>query len=198
MDWRDVTADEQEFDLIGFYQELSTEVLEMVEWLEGHPTKVNLSKEQWNFLNDFFRKMLKQVSTFNDLEASSMVKRLGVILFRILMILTAVRKFEHKDLEENIICSESDFIVGIKMIEVFWEHGLFMFEHLPKKKRKPFQKVKNHKQQFFDMFPKEFSRQVALEIGADFNLSRATVDRLLKKYKQGYIQQVGYGVFSKV
>ena len=170
----------------------------MVEWLAEHPIKVNLSKEQWNYLNDFFRKMLKQVSTFNDLEASSMVKRLGVILFRILMILTAIRKFEHKDLEENIICSESDFIVGIKMIEVFWEHGLFMFEHLPKKKSKPFQKVKNHKQQFFDQLPKEFSRQVALEIGADFNLSRATVDRLLKKYKQGYIQQVGYGVFSKV
>jgi len=198
MDWRDVSADEQEFDLLGFYQELSNEVLEMVEWLKDYPTKVNLSKEQWNFLNDFFRKMLKQVSTFNDLEASSMVKRLGVILFRILMILTAIRKYENKRLEENIFCLESDFIIGIKMIEVFWAHGLFMFEHLPKKKRKPFQKVKNHKQQFFDQLPTEFSRQVALEIGADFNLSRATVDRLIKKYKQGYIQQVGYGVYSKV
>ena len=34
MDWRDVSADEQKIDLIGFYQELSNEVLEMVEWLE--------------------------------------------------------------------------------------------------------------------------------------------------------------------
>ena len=198
MDWRDVSADEEKFDLIAFYQELSKEVLEMVEWLAGHPTKVKLRKVQWEFLNNFFRKLLKEISTFNDLEASSLVKRLGVILFRILMILTSIRKFENKDLAENVFCSESDFIIGIKMIEVFWAHGMFMFEHLPKQKRKPFQKVKNPKQQFFDQLPKEFSRQDAVEIGKRFHLSRATVDRLLKKYKQGYIKQLEYGVFSKV
>ncbi len=196
-DWRDVSEDEREFDLLAFYRELSEEVLTMVEWLEAHPTKMKLSKDQWNFLNDFFRKLLDQISAFNDLEASSLVKRLGVILFRILMILTAVRKFEAKESATIVFCSPSDFIIGIKMIEVFWAHGLFMFEHLPKQKRKPFQKVKNHKKDFFDSLPKQFNRQDAIKMGIQYNLSRATVDRLLKKYKNGFVEQIGHGVFSK-
>ena len=170
----------------------------MVEWLERYPTKIKLSKEQWDFVNDFFKKLLHQVSTFNDLEASSLVKRLGVILFRVLMILTAVRKFEEKKSTAIVYCSESDFIIGIKMIEVFWAHGLFMFEHLPKQKRKPFQKARNHKQEFFDSLPKKFSRPEAIKMGTKYNMSRATVDRLLKKYKNGFVEQIGHGIFSKV
>ena len=197
-DWRDVSEDEREFDLLAYYRELSEEVLTMVEWLEMHPTKVKLSKAQWIFLNDFFRKLLHQISTFNDLEASSLVKRLGVVLFRILMILTAVRKFEEKKSAAIVYCSQSDFIIGIKMIEVFWAHGLFMFEHLPKQKRKPFQKSKNHKQDFFDSLPEQFNRQDAIQMGVQYNLSRATVDRLLKKYKNGFVQQTGHGVYSKM
>jgi hypothetical protein len=197
-DWRDVSEDERAFDLLAYYQELSQDVLTMVEWLERYPTKIKLSKEQWNFVNDFFKKLLHQVSTFNDLEASSLVKRLGVILFRILMILTAIRKFEEKKSTAIVYCSESDFIIGIKMIEVFWAHGLFMFEHLPKQKRKPFQKARNHKQEFFDSLPKKFSRPEAIKMGTKYNMSRATVDRLLKKYKNGFVEQIGHGIFSKV
>jgi hypothetical protein len=197
-DWRDVSEDEREFDLLAYYQELSEEVLIMVEWLEAHPTKMKLSQEQWNFLNNFFRKRLHQISAFNDLEASSLVKRLGVILFRILMILTAVRKFETKESAKIIYCSQTDFIIGIKMIEVFWAHGLFMFEHLPKQKRKPFQKVKNNKQEFFDSLPEKFNRQDAIKMGVKYNLSRSTVDRLLKKYKNGFVHQIGHGIFLKM
>lgn len=197
-DWRDVSEDERTFDLLAYYRELSEEVINMIEWLEAHPTKVKLSKEQWNFLNDFFQKLLHQVSTFNDLEAASMVKRLGVILFRILMILTAIRKFEEKKSIETHYCSQVDFIIGIKIIEVFWAHGLFMFEHLPKQKRQPFQKAKNHKQDFFDSLPEQFNRQDAIQMGVQYNLSRATVDRLLKKYKNGFVQQTGHGIYSKM
>ncbi|MCF6350289.1 MAG: hypothetical protein L3J23_04590 [Flavobacteriaceae bacterium] len=57
---------------------------------------INYTGQQW----------LNEVTIFTGEEASSVVKRLVLILYRITMIFTALRKFENGDMSEEVILDE--------------------------------------------------------------------------------------------
>ncbi len=110
---------------------LSKEVLMMANFLESHPTEFELTKRQWEILKSDFSKLSGEIHTGYGRYGLRVVKRMGIILFRIAMILSAIRKFEEKNLETKLVCNDHDFQVAKSLVATYLEHSLFLYDCLP-------------------------------------------------------------------
>ena len=84
--------------------------------MEHSPTTIELTPQQWAVINSEFPQMLLEVVTFTSEDAAGVVYRLGLIFFRLCMILSALRKFENGELTETIFCTDEDFNTIILII----------------------------------------------------------------------------------
>ncbi|MFK8008965.1 MAG: DUF3987 domain-containing protein [Saprospiraceae bacterium] len=197
LNWRDVSVTNKQ-DLKIFFEEKSKKVLTMIEFWKAHPAKFSLSKNQWKDLNQHFEKLLHQTGAFERWEALSIVKRMALILFRIAMLLTAIRRFENQDWGEELICKEEDYQTAKSLVEVYRVHGFFLFGMLGKAKGVNYQRLPNRKKQFFEKLPERFQRKEAIEIGKSLGLSRTSIDRWLKQMTEDYLEQSEYGMYQKI
>ena len=196
--WRDVSPNNNSINLDVHFESLSQEVLEMIHFLEANPTEVHLQSEQWQDMNQTFAQLLSESNTLVHEEANSVIKRMGVILFRIILIFTGIRKYEQKNTDTKVYCTDTDFIAAIQMVEVYREHSLMLFELLPKVKKSRFNDLPNHKRVFYKQLPGDFLRKDAVIIGADLNLSPRSVDRYLKAFLEAaFLEKRAEGKYCK-
>ena len=196
--WKKQSLRKGRKNLTAFFTDLSNEVLELLEWLEEHPTKIDLSEAQWIFFDEVLEKMLMETSSLDGEEVLSTVKRLGVILFRIVMVISAIRKYESKEDIEDWICHDDDFQMAMTMIEIFWKHSILLFEHLPKSKQLKMNKLPNGKKLFYQKLPESFKRNEAQTIGESLGLKSRTIDKYLKLFLENLLEQPDYGLYKKI
>lgn len=195
--WRNVAASSK-INLDDFFEVQSGEVLTMIEFWKAHPAQFTLSQNQWNDLNSHFEKLLHQASVFERWEALSIVKRMALILFRIAMLLTAIRKYESDDWSAGLICEERDYQIAKSLVEVFRQHSFFLFDILGKPKGINYQRLPNRKKRFFENLPEQFQRREAIKVGQLLGISSASVDRWLKQMTKDYLEQSEHGVYRKM
>jgi hypothetical protein len=89
---------------------LSDTVLQFVGFLETYE-KINfkLSENQWDKLNEFGENCLNSLATFVSEDLSSTSKRLGLILYRVAMVITALRYFDNGEISNEYHCTDEDF-----------------------------------------------------------------------------------------
>lgn len=196
--WRDVSPYANNINLTDHFQNLSNEVYEMVMFLDRYPTTVELSRLQWDRLNEICSHWLYDVITFTSEDAGSVVKRLGLVLYRISMIFTTMRKFENGDTSNTVQCTDDDFETAMHLANLFLQHSLLMFHNLPKQDEATIFKSGDNKRKFFEALPRDFKRTDAIELGKKFNLSARSVDSLLKELLGHYLSQPQFGAYSKL
>jgi Protein of unknown function (DUF3987)/VirE N-terminal domain len=180
------------------FEALSIQVLDLIGFLDQSPTEIHLSGDQWQILNTTFAKMLSDVTTFTSEEASGIVFRLGLIMYRICMIFTALRKFENGDMAKEYICTDEDFNIALQVVKTYLSHSILMFNNLPKQGDNMTFVGGDNKRKFFDALPKEFSRKEAVAIGTTFKLSPRSVDDVLKMALGHTLERVKAGSYTKV
>ena len=198
--WIDPSPYGSRVNLTDHFAKLSNVVYEMVLFLDSGKTKIHLTKEQWDKFNPTFSEYLSQISAFVSEDAQSIVKRLGLVLYRMCMIFTSIRKFQAQEQATDIQCLDEDFETASQLIEVYLKHNILMFENLPKQEDEengPFKKGQN-KKLFFDALPNHFTRKEAVELGATFNIAERTVGSFLKSCLGNYLQQPEYGTYTKI
>jgi hypothetical protein len=179
------------------FKELSVKVLSFVEFLLiEEKIEFQLTPAQWDQLNNFGNETLVELSTFICEDLSSTAKRLGLILFRFCMILTALRYFDNAESSKTFICSDKDFSIALKLIKTYQEHSVFMFKELPKNASLTDKTMKT----FFDSLPPNFQRKEAIALAelnfqikertADLYLRKLITAKLLDKTKSGMYQKV--------
>lgn len=194
--WRDVSP-KSKVNLTEHFSILSVEVDILAKYLELLPTEFHLTPEQWQFLNSKFELWLKEISTFVSEEASSTVKRLALIVFRIAMVLSAIRKVEDGVADKDITCEDMDFQTAFALAEVYKQHAMLMFAALPKSEET---KLDQNKKKFYDALPddKEFTRQEAVEIGLAVGIKERTVGKYLHNFLNSFLEQpIKYGPYRK-
>lgn len=195
--WKNVSPTAGRMNLTTYFKELSEEVHQMILFLEEHYTVIELSQEQWNKINHFGKSKLQEVSTFTSESASSVVKRLGLITYRICMLFTAMRKVENAECTENMMCTDTDFDIAIQLAEIYLNHSVLMFNNLPRQATEIYFKGGNNKRNFYKALPNEFTRHEAIEISKRFDMSTRSVDELLKNLLDGYLTQPKTGFYQK-
>lgn len=194
--WRDVSP-KSKVNLTEHFSKLSDEVAVLAKYLEQSPTEFHLTPEQWQFLNSKFDLWLQEISTFVSEDASSTVKRLALIVFRIAMVLSAIRKVEDGVADKDITCEDMDFQTAFELAEVYKQHAMLMFAALPKSEET---KLDQNKKKFYDALPvdKEFTRQEAVEIGLAVGIKERTVGKYLHSFLNSFLEQpIKYGPYRK-
>ena len=177
---------------------MSLQVYEMVKFLKLGETYVTLSKEQWELLNNRCSSWLQDITTFTSDDAASIVKRLGLILYRMTMLFTALRKFENAEAAEQVQCTNTDFNSAMQLAEIFLQHSILMFNNLPKQQNATVFETGNHKRKFFEALPKEFARAEAVTLGQLHKLSPRSVDELLHNATPSLLTKLKPGLYQKI
>lgn len=196
--WLDPSPKGNPTNLTDYFNKQSKQVLKMVEFFEINTTVINLTTEQWDKLNPVFSSYITQINTFVSEDALSIVKRLGIILYRFCMIFSAIRKFEENNKQKEIYCSDIDFQNALTLIDVYLKHSIIMFNNLPKQENQNFFKSGDNKKKFFDGLPTKFSRKEAVDQAIQFNIKERSVATLLKNCLGSLLQQPKYGFYEKI
>lgn len=197
--WRDVSPGKDGFSLTQHFEDLSKLFTDFAEHLIANPTTFNLQTHQWDELNHVFEKWLKCSSVFFDEGAASFIKRLGLIAYRISMILTALRKAENQSNEDHLEASDEDFKTALALAMVYKQHTELMFQNLPANESKVLFKYSIKKKDFFEVLPRGFARKKAIEISKKYQFSPRSVDDYLKEFcEAGILNKTHFGEFEKV
>lgn len=194
--WMDAGPTMNGVNLTQHFDELSDQVLKFIEFLEiENQIKFHLSAEQWKQLNQFGSESIQSLTTLISEDLASTSKRFGLILYRICMVLTALRYFENGETETNFVCSDEDFDIALALMEVYKEHSVFMFRELPKsgKALAPALKI------LFEALPEKFQRKQAIQLAqtklnipertTDLYLSKLVLSRLLSHPRPGFYEK---------
>lgn len=196
--WLDPSPKGNPINLTDYFKKQSDEVYKMVLFFERDELILQLTDEQWGKFNPTFSSYLQQINTFVSEDALSVVKRLGLILYRFCMLFTAIRKFKTNDHHKEIFCSDVDFETALVLIHVYLQHSIIMFENLPKQgEQGPFKSGEN-KKLFYDALPNDFQRKEAVEIAKNFSISERSVGTFLKSCLGKYLTQPKTGFYQKM
>jgi hypothetical protein len=186
--WIDAGPTLRGVNLTQHFEGLSSKVLQMIDYLEANgKIEFHLTDPQWKKLNAFGNSAIKNMTAFVSEDLASTAKRFGLILYRISMILTALRYFENGEAETNFVCSDEDFEIALALMEVFKEHSIYMFQELPKsgKALEPALKL------LFDALPANFQRKDAVCLSySSFQIPERTTDLYLAKMVQAGVLHI--------
>jgi hypothetical protein len=175
--WRDVTPCYNCPNPEDVYLKKGEELLEIVKFTEAHPMEFILSAEQWVRFNKYFVPIMREYPTIHGDDAAGVIARMGIITFRLAMILSIVRRWESKNPDPKLQCSDQDFTIAFQLAEIYSQHALVMMKLLPG--------ANDHvdldsKDELYKDLPLSFTRSEAVNIGGKKNNGVSTVDHWLK------------------
>lgn len=187
--WKDVFADTTSQGLDEYFDALGAEFYELYKVLiASQEMQFYLTADQQAQFNEFFAQVQDHYLTLQGIDYMATIRRLGLIAFRISMILSALRILETGDTSTKIVCEERDFQTALAMVRVLIKHSAKVFTELPEDE-KP-KSRKNRKQKFLDALPKIFNRQKYLEVAKEMNIPDKTAEGYITEFaKKGLIHR---------
>lgn len=108
------------------------EVYLCLEGLQNAPIEFELTEQQEAEFLTLFDECKRDFGEYVSPDMEGTANRLGLICFRLAMILTAVRNFWEGDYTQTMICNDVDFRNAMRIVDVFKRHALQVFYQLPK------------------------------------------------------------------
>lgn len=196
-EWKNVTDDNIDHKLEDYFLEKSKDFLDFYKQCKNNSRKFKLSETQSKKFNQFFEEKLNLYLNIHSHNVKSTLIRTGIIAFRILMILTAMRNFNNinKSNSDDYVCSDQDFKTGLEIVSILIDHSMIVTSFLPKKNLAS--KGLTKFQTFIEKLPQGiFTTQDALEIGKSCEYSERSVFNVLKL--ENYIKKLETGKYQKV
>ena len=113
-------------DMRAYFKGMGEELLRMFIFLSGSSTEVIFTEEQWKEHTERFRTYLREVVAEDDDSPGAIVLRHGLMMSRIAMVLTALRKCEPQWNTSEWKCSDEDFRTAMQIVDVLLEHSLLL------------------------------------------------------------------------
>jgi hypothetical protein len=184
-------------DYTAVFRAMGDKVLELYRFLQSreHPITFHLHPKSQHEFIALFRKYTEDSYTQIGTPLLATVHRLGLIGFRIGMVLTMFRYFtdpDRKDLD-RIGIWQKDFAIAMDLVEHFLYHATVLHAEMKDGSRTVIQHAKN--MELLRRLPDAFTRSKALETGKVIGLSSATVGRYLHS---GPFERTGQGQYRKL
>ena len=154
--WNDVFANSSDQTLDSYFNHLGMQFFDLYKHLEyqSEPIRFCLTSGQQQAFNAYFAQTQNQYLCLYGADYLATVRRLGLITFRMAMILTALRIMDDGDIHSPLVCRDNDFNTALSMVKILVQHAAQVFQQLPSEAVTT--TPKNQKQQFLDELPKEF------------------------------------------
>jgi len=197
-EWKDVFAGESGQTLDLYFDHLGTQFHELYKCLQSQdkPMRFCLTISQQKQFNSYFEQTQIQYIELCGEDYIGTVRRLGLITFRIAMILTALRIMDNGELRSPLVCSDTDFGIAMEMVKVLVQHAAHVFQQLPTDTAAKVHP--NQKQQFLSMLPAEFDRQTYLSVADKLKIPAKTAEKQIARFaKTGLINHYAQNQYRK-
>lgn len=149
------------------------------------------TQEQHKEFMDFFGKYKSLLTNLFHVDLDGSVNRMGLVVFRISMILTVLRNLNSLK-TDTLVCSDNDFHIALKLAEKLLFNANKVIEMLP---TQAVDELSGQKLQVFQLLPEEFTTAEAKELGSRYGMSDRTTDRFLKT---ACFEKTAHGAYKKV
>ena len=200
LEWRDVFS-ESAVSLDDYFIDLGQRYFQFYQTLQqSQSIKFSLTISQQIEFNKFFTEIQQEYSSLFGLDIVASVRRLGLITFRVAMILTSLRIMDGKPIESVIVCDDTDFRTSLIMARVLLQHTAHVFGQLPSTDSNATRgTVTVLCQTFFDSLPSEFNRRTYLSIAEHLHVAPKTAEKYIRKFcTTGQIKHLAHDSYSKM
>lgn len=196
--WNDVFANSSDQTLDSYFNHLGMQFFDLYKHLEyqSEPIRFCLTSGQQQAFNAYFAQTQNQYLCLYGADYLATVRRLGLITFRMAMILTALRIMDDGDIHSPLVCRDNDFNTALSMVKILVLHAAQVFQQLPSEAVTT--APKNQKQQFLDELPKEFCRKVYLTVANKLGIPDKTAEKHIKRFSvNGLIIHFAHDKYKK-
>lgn len=192
-DFKNPFISHQKVNYIDFFQEKGSQISDLYEILINQPKPMHFcfTARQAEIFTDQFNTLYKRNRMLlgNDFNANS--RRLGLITFRIAMVLRTLRILEDGDYSNPLICSETDFQTAIQIAFTLEKHAIAVFQNLPNNN------LKGIKLKFFNALPDNFNRQGYLAVARQLNIKDKTAEKYIGQFKENGLLNHEHNKYTK-
>ena len=203
--WKDVFTGDENTSLDDYYRQLGTQFFDFYKTLQNlsEPMRFRLTKTQQQQFNAYFEETQNQYLCLCGIDYLATVRRLGLITFRIAMILTTLRLMDSSSpviasasgiagLTRNplppspygegsgVRCSDSDFTTALEMVKILIQHAAKVFNALPSEQETP--QTNNPRMTLFQSLPSQFDKQTYITLATQLQIPESTANKWLTKF----------------
>jgi hypothetical protein len=179
--WADVFDANNSTNLDDYFQALGNDFYQLYQQLEkSRPIQVKLTAAQKQTFSEVFSNAQKKYLEQNNDEFAGTVRRMGIIAFRLMMILSTLRIMETGEISTEVLCEERDFRTALTIADTLLIHASVVFSQLPRSS--PSSKPENRKERFYRSLPEGFNRQKYLEVANSLGIPDKTAQGYIANY----------------
>lgn len=192
-----------------YYYEIGKEVRKMYDLLESRAKsriQILLSEEQQKAFNDHFKPLLpEQIGLYGE-DFAAFVVRIALVAFRMMMVLTTLRKYEQgclSDLQQQaFVCTDDDYQTAMTIIDCLVQHTAYVYNTLLRPSddvRLAIQPLKAREQQLYLALPDAFTTKQFNDITEALGIPLKTAQRYLGAFisRHQLIERVQQGHYVK-
>ncbi len=192
-DFKNPFVSHQKVNYTDFFETKGEQIYELYQILCSQPTPIQFSftAEQGEVFTKQFNTLYKRNRMLlgNDFNANS--RRLGLVTFRIAMVLRTLRILEYGDYSNPLICTETDFQTAIQIAFTLEKHAIAVFQNLPNND------LKGVKLKFYNALPENFNRQGYLAVAKELGIKDKTAEKYIGQFKENGLLDHEHNKYSK-
>jgi hypothetical protein len=192
-DFKNPFVSHRKVNYTEFFEAKGEQIYELYQTLIDQPSAMEFrfTAEQGEVFTQQFNTLYKRNRMLlgNDFNANS--RRLGLITFRIAMVLRTLRILEDGDYSNPLICNETDFQTAIQIAFTLEKHAIAVFQNLPNND------LKGIKLKFYNALPDNFNRQGYLSVAKDLDIKDKTAEKYIGQFKEIGLLQHEHNNYTK-
>ncbi len=194
--WRDPSPNNNQIDYSQLFSDAGQQMLSLYKKLieSDNEVQITLNDVQWLNFNQTMDYVVNAYIELNNQDVLPILKRHGLMLFRVCMILTMIRHIEDETLENSIECSNEDFETALAIIKFSVDQSINVSNLLSSTTN-----LNVKETLFLTSLEADFKRIDAVEIGLQLGIPNRTVDYILNKMvKLKILTRMSNGNYRKV
>ena len=203
LEWQNVFANPNGDTADNYFKGLGNQYNDFYKVLkEVGEITFHFTPAQEDAFNAYFSVIHREYPQLLGDEIIASVRRLGLITFRIAMILSAVRMMDDSAYGTDLECLDDDFKAAMAISQALLQHTARVFKELPRAAtQRPAGSGQKtvRRQLFLDALPDEFDRQTFIEVSSRLAMPLSTAERNIKKWtEEGLLERMDLGRYKKV
>ena len=169
----------QPIDYQSFFTQKGSEVFFFYEKLKklANPIDFKLTDAQGLKFTSYFQTLLDKNKMLLSRDLDANTKRLGVITFRIAMVLSTLRLMELEigtPYPLTMVCSDQDFDTAMTIATTLESHAVAVYQQMPKVT------MKGRRLSFYEKLPKFFTKQEYLVVAKELGFCDRTAENYIR------------------
>lgn len=200
LEWLDVFARTSNSTVEEIFDDIGMGFLDLHQQLQIiSEIEFCFTPEQQTAFNTYYRTTQEEYHLLfgNDIIAS--VRRLGLITFRLAMVLSALRLHDTGEMAHRLVCEDEDFNSAMAIARVLIRHTVRVYRELSSDElTKPSFERTERQQQYYRSLPLEFSSKAFSEIAQRLAIPQKTAQRYIRTWcSMGLLHHDRQGHYSK-